>query len=406
MAEKEFRVNEHIVLKLEEDKTNIYIADKLFRQCKSLFFVNPQENEHQSEINSIDEAMELLSTSSDIEIPPAEEFWGHCSNIQTWVENDYNTQILDMRLAFPILNELSDLGDKKARFKFSEEIFRRYDEGGENIKDYLVSEGYLKKTIDNPLYHLLCAEEADLILELQMKYNVKFKVDTTTYARNREEWVAVIKDRCISTLSLNYDEIKSCPDLNKLKNLKYAGLYVEDAEIIDIGCLPKSILQVTIKLESKGDSLIINNLSKLKNLRGLSVRNINKTKKIHLTIDELEFNNELESIAFSYFHINTLGDNKLKNCLNKLEYFTITNSTIKEIPIGIWKNENIVTINLDGTKIKTPVQDITKMKSLKYICLGSLKLPPANHLQDFRKTTIRGENAYIKKDFSIMNVPI
>ena len=403
MAEKEFRVNKHIVLKLEQDKTNIYIANKLFRQCKSLFFANPQENEHQSEINSIDEAMELLSTSSDIEIPPEEEFWGHCSNIQTWAENDYNTQILDMRLAFPILNELSNLGDKKARFKFSEEIFRRYDEGGENIRDYLISEGYLDKTVDNPIFHLLCAEEAGLILELQMNYNVIFKVDTfTPRARYRKDWTAVVKDRCISSLALNYDEIKSCPDLRKLKNLQYAGIQVKDAEIIDLKYFPESIRRITIYLEGNADSLTINNISNLKNLRRFSVRNKNKEKKIDLTLNGIELNTNLNAFFLQYCHVRALGDNKLMN-LKKLVNFGITHCMIKEIPVGIWKNEHVTTVDLKGAKIKTPVQDITQMKSLKYICLGNLTLPPANHLQDFRK---RNENSYISKDFSIMDIPI
>lgn len=402
MADKEFRVNEHIVLKLEKEKTNIYIANKLFRQCKSLFFVNPQENEQQWEISSIDEAKELLSTRNDIEISPEEEFWGHCSNMETWVENNYNSQVLDMRLAFPILNELSNLGDKKARFKLSEEVFRRYDEGGENIRDYLISEGYLDKTMNNPLYHLLDAEEAGLILELQMNYNVIFRVDTLASSLYKKEWTAVIKDRSISSLALIYDEIKSCPDLRKLNNLQYVGIQVKDAEMIDLKFFPSSIRRVSIFLEGNGDSLTINSISNLRNLRGFSVKNKNKNKKILLTINSIELNTNLNSLSLKHCYIKVLGDDKLMN-LKKLIDLGITHCVIEKIPIGIWKNDHIVTVNLEGTKIKTTVQDITPMKSLKYICLGNLTMPPANHLQDFKK---KNKNTYISKKFSIMGVPI
>ncbi|MFW9999536.1 MAG: hypothetical protein ACFE9Q_06635 [Candidatus Hodarchaeota archaeon] len=36
MTEKEFHVNEFLTLKLENDKTNIYVGGALFRQCKFL----------------------------------------------------------------------------------------------------------------------------------------------------------------------------------------------------------------------------------------------------------------------------------------------------------------------------------------------------------------------------------
>lgn len=35
-AEKIFKINKYIVLKLEGEKVNIYVNGKIFRQCKSL----------------------------------------------------------------------------------------------------------------------------------------------------------------------------------------------------------------------------------------------------------------------------------------------------------------------------------------------------------------------------------
>ena len=59
-------------------------------------------------------------------IYPETEFWGHCSNLQVWVENDYNTRLLHRNLAFPLLKRLTELGDPKAKRVFKEEIAQRF----------------------------------------------------------------------------------------------------------------------------------------------------------------------------------------------------------------------------------------------------------------------------------------
>lgn len=132
MIRKEFRVSEFITLRLEGEKTIIYVNGERFRQCKYLLLVNPQDNEVQMDINSIDEAEEKLSLKLEEEIKPIglgitpeEEFWGHCSNIQAWVENNYDTRLLHRNLAFFLLLELAEKGGKKAKFIFKEEIAKR-----------------------------------------------------------------------------------------------------------------------------------------------------------------------------------------------------------------------------------------------------------------------------------------
>ncbi len=72
-----------------------------------------------SDINSIDEASEKLDKSLESKsggpIPPETEFWGHCSNIQVWVENNYDIQNLknlrDFKISgyYPVYNDLSGL---------------------------------------------------------------------------------------------------------------------------------------------------------------------------------------------------------------------------------------------------------------------------------------------------------
>lgn len=150
MAKKEFRINEHIVLKLEFKKTNIYIENRLFRQCKYLFINIPQDNDRQLEVTSIDDAAETLSSKLEKDLRPRQigmsseqEFWGHCSNMQAWAENDYDTRLIHRSLAFPLLKELADRGDIIAKKRFEYEISTRFAEGSDQVRTYLMKEEYL-----------------------------------------------------------------------------------------------------------------------------------------------------------------------------------------------------------------------------------------------------------------------
>jgi len=87
----EYKINEYITLKLRNDKTLIYVNEKIFHSCKYLLFNIPKENFEKFEmIESIDEIMDRLGREDDIaiergqenELSPEIEFWGHCSNIQ------------------------------------------------------------------------------------------------------------------------------------------------------------------------------------------------------------------------------------------------------------------------------------------------------------------------------------
>ncbi|MHA1194460.1 MAG: hypothetical protein ACTSP9_19625 [Promethearchaeota archaeon] len=87
-----FKVNEYLTLKLEEGKTNIYIKNEAFRQCKQL------------------KLMELANHESGL-ITPETKFWGHCSVLQVWAENNYSLDLLDKHFAFLLLRKLRKAGD-------------------------------------------------------------------------------------------------------------------------------------------------------------------------------------------------------------------------------------------------------------------------------------------------------
>lgn len=160
--DKEYRVNEYITLKLEGIDTNIYINEIKFMQCKRLVLNIPVKDVRLfTQVDSIDEASEyydhywyeheiykedqrgLNHTYYSDKISPEAEFWGHCSNLQVWVEMNYDTRILHSNLAFPLLKKLVEAGDVNAKRVLKEEIVIRYVNGNETVQTYLMEQKYL-----------------------------------------------------------------------------------------------------------------------------------------------------------------------------------------------------------------------------------------------------------------------
>lgn len=147
----EFKINEYLTLKLQWNSTEIYVAGEYFMQCKYLLFNVIKDKEHHEKyknIASIDEMEKLYDRTNelqkDVSITPEEEFWGHCSNLQVWAENEYNCDLLHSNLAFPLLKKLMEAGDPKARRAYKEEIARRLTRDFSKNFPFLFDGGYLE----------------------------------------------------------------------------------------------------------------------------------------------------------------------------------------------------------------------------------------------------------------------
>ncbi|TXT60148.1 MAG: putative Small GTP-binding domain protein, Ras-/Rab-domain signature [Promethearchaeota archaeon] len=159
------KINKFLTLKLEDGKTTLYVNNRLFTHCKYLLLNIPLKETRLAEnIDSIDEAAESLSNIlegsrklDEFNLTPELEFWGHCSNMEAWVENEYDTRILHRNLAFPLLKALTEAGDHIAKKVFKEEIAKRYLSNCESVKRYLEEEGYLR---------VLSREERELLYHL------------------------------------------------------------------------------------------------------------------------------------------------------------------------------------------------------------------------------------------------
>lgn len=158
---KIFKVNDFLTLKLINNKTVIYVSDKPFLTCKYLLMnIIPKSYNEYNDIESIDEAAESLNHDLELRnrfsIPPEVEFWGHCSNLQAWADNNYDTRLLHSNLAFPLLKRLTEVGDPQAKKVFKDEIAKRFSSGYLPVMRSLVYEEYL---------NYLNIEEVKMLLE-------------------------------------------------------------------------------------------------------------------------------------------------------------------------------------------------------------------------------------------------
>lgn len=175
---KEFVINDHLNLRLENGKTNIYVNDKKILQCKYILIDIPIDTVNDDEFESIDEYIdeykkaEAMTKERAKKLPPDVEFWGHCSNLHYWYLQHYDTNIIHHELAFPLLKALTKAGDSVAKTRFKEEIAKRFGSGYPSVMKFLEKEGYLEYLNEDEL--LLCVKDA---LENSLKKSNSQTVD-------------------------------------------------------------------------------------------------------------------------------------------------------------------------------------------------------------------------------------
>lgn len=166
-----FQINKYLSVRLEENNDiNIYIDRTLFRQCKYLLLKNltlDQISDFIVDFKSVDEEAEKLNHLLEVpdnghEIPPETEFWAHCSNLQVWEENDYDTRLLHSNLSFPLLKRLAEVGDERAQVRFKDELAKTLFLGNVKTVYYLILNGYLNFLDNNELQTIFLDSNANL----------------------------------------------------------------------------------------------------------------------------------------------------------------------------------------------------------------------------------------------------
>jgi hypothetical protein len=252
MSLKECAINDRITLKLEKRQTRIYVNGKYFTHCLKLVLNIPRTDlEGIEEISSIDEFADvyqhrqfdgvLTSDGEQIDddevdwdfVSPEEEFVAHCSNLQAWVEHDYDTRLLKADLAFPLLKKLADEGDEQARFRLKEEILKRYESGYKPVIVYLFVGGFFDYLDEEEqIYGLLNPQDAENLKALQEELgelNVSFYfVPDLNYSSDKSFYGIIpnhrrfsSKNKAVTQIDLNRLNLEIIPlRLNEFKDLK------------------------------------------------------------------------------------------------------------------------------------------------------------------------------------------
>ncbi|MHA1105435.1 MAG: leucine-rich repeat domain-containing protein [Promethearchaeota archaeon] len=349
-AVKEFKINDFIKLRLEGDRTNIYVKNRIFTQCMYLLLnLSVDQVRDYDELDSIDEAAESLDRSMEgggrgiYQLDPEEEFMGHCSNMQAWAENDYDTRILHRNLAFPLLKRLSDVGDPLAKNRIKEEIALRYASGHETVMTFLADNGYLKYLSQDELECLLDDNKLPII---------------STLARNANDII----------ITLETDAI----------NIRLKRLIREASRYIGFQNIPFIISHLNKDFSEKSQELLVNFIYG-------NFRNQQDFPLIEFLNNHIEFFKEIDlnSIMYDEKIIGFLGGNILnlreKSVKNvndiklpedeylKIEEIDLSNNLINELD-GIQKFSNVQRLKLNNNKIYN-IDVLNKLELLQHLSL-------------------------------------
>jgi len=430
---KEFKINQYITLKLIDGKTTIFVNGEEFKQCKYLL-LNIPVNEIRSlrDIESIDEAAGRLDSSQEsqrfktegFEIPPEVEFWAHCSNIQVWAENNYNSNILHRNIAFPLLKKLADVGDFTANKIFREEIAIRALSQHDRTVHFLVDGRYLnnlsKAEIKNVIFQgfelkrvetllrlfkrgyfkIFTNGEIDSIFEeyyqklMESKNNEirqvscelfehialsfikqQFESKEFYFAYEKESTheghILALEIRSKYNLDTNITEIRGLKYLIKLKRLTLTNFQVTDI----------NPLKMMVELES----LDLSNC-KFSEIKGM--RNFQHLRKLIL------FNNQIEEITgistLTNLEVLNLGYNNISKMnslkeLRNLKELKLSDNNIKEI-IGLDNLINLNKLNLSNNEIEEikGLENLISLEELNLSVNQIRKIQGFNNLKNLR----------------------
>ncbi|MGQ4875457.1 MAG: leucine-rich repeat domain-containing protein [Promethearchaeia archaeon] len=367
MPDKQFRINSHLTVKFEDNKTVIYVNGEKFTQCKYLLLVNPSGKKY-VDISSIDEASAYSLAEDDItpefleefSITPELEFWGHCSNLQAWYEYSYDTRLLHSNLAFPLLKKLSEAGDKTAMRVFKEEIGKRFYCGYYSTVFYLYKEGFLDYLSREELYSLL--ESGSVLSSIEQILNTKFLP--------------------IGYTSENGSQMGFIAEKGKIKELYFYEMDFVEQRDWDIIFSNFSALDSIIDLNFEGNNLgsVPESIGALKSLRYLKLSN-NRIRALPRSICNLS---NLEILDLSENELKVLPDEicDLKN----LKYLTLNSNSLESLPESIGKLRSLERLFIRGNNLSNLSDSIGCLENLRSLIIGR------NPLEDLPESLLELDN--------------
>ena len=375
----EFKINKFLTVRQEDNEVNIYVNNEKFSQCMYLLLNIPiNQIQELDEINSIDEAAELLDHSLEVmeqqeieqQIPIETEFWAHSSNLQAWAENFYDTRLLHSNLAWPLLKELYEVGDPQAKKIFKEEIAKRLTCGYEPIITYLLEEGYLD---------YLSQEEIESLTD-DLDFNViKTVLEYPALLISNEVVRYQIQDKIQYFIDEAFDYNLKC-DINKkigiaTKDLievckdRYGNSFVSQIihdlpEYIKKIFLNATFFKIIHRHENYPHELFIDLLN--------SLREIYKEALIEFIVYEFTIIDVYGYIRLSEMNIKEITKLEGLERLVDLYGLDLSYNNIREIK-GLEKQSNLELLNLSNNKI-SEIKGLRTLKNLRILNLANNKI--------------------------------
>ena len=385
---KEFNINEFITLKLVgyPGGIHIFVNGKFFNQCKFLLLnIDKEKISELDEINSIDEAAETLNRSLEgggndemgMNIPAETEFWGHCSNLQAWAENEYDTRLLHRNLSFPLLKKLTEAGDPIAKRVFNEEIVQRFEDGYEPVMIYLSEEGYLNFLSDDEietLAHIILQNNNIDIKSDEIVQRFKFWIIYLATHKDKESVVNQIYEMNHLIEEKNYSEIKKkfeSFDAEFLTSIVWKDFTPLLEELkLQINCVAVSNEIIFIG-KDKNLSLISRGIYNISEI--MYLQNNKDLKSLNLKsnyIDDLTGVESLIDLEELNLSDNPINDLSTLKGLKKLKKLSISNiqllgniDVLRELP-------NLEELDLSSNRIKNIPEVLEQLKGLKTLTLS------------------------------------
>jgi len=365
MVMKEIKLNKYLGLKLENNTTFIYIKDKPIYSCKKLILnITKEDAKLYDSIESIDEASEIYKLYQlqdklldeeehyvnkedygiDFDLSPEEEFWAHTSNLQAWVEHDYDTRILKSDMAFPLLKKLADAGDPKARAVFKEEIAKRLASGYSPVIEYLFEQKYLRYLNNEEiLFSLLTLNEAELLKNWEKQFNVYFNYMPKFYSQITDHYQLRIPKYKVVQM-LRKDPSMANSSIEEMRNAMQKFYYKEERKSRSFTIQNKHITGLILNYCNLSE--VPPELKELKNLENLNLSN-NPLGRVPKWIKNFK---KLRILKLNHSNLKKFPEEVL--LLDSLEDLHLGGNKITEIPESIYSLPKLKELNLSLNPIK------------------------------------------------------
>ncbi len=364
---REFEINKFLKLKLEAGKTIIYVKGRRFQQCMYLLLNIPVDRiEDYDEIKSIDEAVETLDRSLEgnhhrqfIRISPEEEFQGHCSNIQAWAENGYDTRILHRNLAFPLLKRLSEVGDPLARKVFSEEIAIRLASKHPTVTQFLTQNGYLKYLNSDEFESILDDINPTVLNNITNELKYVFQQNQSI---NTVEQIIYLINRLIGNFGIEHIPLLTSKILKKIPE-NFRDVFI------------KNIYNI---LKTRNKFPLIQYLN----------RHIEYFKDFEFEYNFIKYDSRIigifrdDKVYLNNHNIQTItGLDGFNDKLDQVKEFDLSNNQISNLK-GIENFPHVRILRLNNNKI-SKIEGIPELKNLEKLFLRNNKITEIKNLKEF-----------------------